>query len=69
MLPTRVTQGAQVIAQNNLIDPLLDSRAVPRVPFALELLNRFPPLRALPAYAVGIGVRPEHVHSPEAPAR
>jgi hypothetical protein len=31
----------------------------------VKLLNRFPALRVLPAYAVGIGARPEHVHSPE----
>ena len=35
------------------------------MPFVLKLLNRWPVLRALPAYAVGVGARPEHVRSPE----
>lgn len=67
MWPTRVTQAAQVAAQNRLINPLLDARQPPRLPWVLKLLDRVPALRAIPAYAVGIGVRPEHVLSPEAP--
>lgn len=59
--PTRVTQAVQVAAQSRLIDPLLDSTQPPRMPFALKMLNRFPALRAIPAYAVGVGARPEHV--------
>jgi 2-polyprenyl-6-methoxyphenol hydroxylase-like FAD-dependent oxidoreductase len=61
--PTRVTQAVQVAAQTRLIDPLLDSAEAPRLPWQLKLLNRFPALRALPAYAVGVGARPEHVRS------
>jgi 2-polyprenyl-6-methoxyphenol hydroxylase-like FAD-dependent oxidoreductase len=63
--PTRVIQAAQVAAQDRLLRPLLDSPAAPRLPLVLRLLNRFPALRAIPAYAVGVGVRPEHVHTPE----
>lgn len=59
--PTRVTQAVQVAAQNRMINPLLDSTQPPRLPWALKMLNRFPALRALPAYAVGVGARPEHV--------
>jgi 2-polyprenyl-6-methoxyphenol hydroxylase-like FAD-dependent oxidoreductase len=66
MLPTRLTQAVQVAAQNRMINPLLDSTQPPQMPFVLKLLNRWPALRALPAYAVGIGARPEHVRSPEA---
>lgn len=66
MLPTRLTQAVQVAAQNRLINPLLDATRPPRFPFVLKLLNRFPLLRAIPAYAVGVGARPEHVRSPEA---
>jgi 2-polyprenyl-6-methoxyphenol hydroxylase-like FAD-dependent oxidoreductase len=40
-----------------------------RVPWLLRCLNRWPLLRALPAYAVGVGVRPEHVRSPDAGRR
>ena len=40
----------------------------PPLPWALKLLARFPVLRRLPAYVVGVGVRPEHVHTPEVTA-
>ena len=70
MLPTRLTQAVQVAAQNRMLNPLLDSTSPPQMPFVLKLLNRWPALRALPAYAVGVGARPEHVRSPEmAPRR
>ena len=65
MFPTRLTQAVQVAAQNRMINPLLDSTQPPQMPFVLKLLNRWPVLRALPAYAVGVGARPEHVRSPE----
>jgi len=64
LFPTRITQAVQVAAQNRLLNPLLDSNAVPRMPWQLKLLNRWPALRAIPAYAVGVGARPEHVRSP-----
>lgn len=66
MLPTRITQAVQVAAQNRLINPLLDSAEPPQMPFALKLLQWLPALQAIPAYAVGVGARPEHVRSPVA---
>jgi hypothetical protein len=39
--------------------------AQPRPPFFLTLLNRFPFLRRFPARLIGMGFRPELVHSPE----
>jgi 2-polyprenyl-6-methoxyphenol hydroxylase-like FAD-dependent oxidoreductase len=68
LFPARVTQAVQVAIQNRIFNPLLDSSRPPRLPMVVKLLNRFPALRVLPAYAVGVGVRAEHVHSP-APAR
>ena len=71
LLPARITQAVQVALQNRLLAPVLASRAgqddtpLP-VPWPLRLMNRFPALLALPAYAVGVGVRPEHVKSPRA---
>lgn len=63
MFPTRVTQAVQVAIQNRLLVPILSGQrnGSISVPWPLRLLNRWPLLRALPAYAVGIGVRPEHV--------
>ena len=66
--PTRITQAVQVAAQNNLIGPVLDSTGELKLPVPLKLLNRFPALRRIPAYAVGVGVRPEHVGTTEAEA-
>lgn len=69
LLPARITQAVQVAIQNRVLAPVLASTAgkddTPlAVPWPLRLMNRFPALLALPAYAVGIGVRPEHVRSP-----
>jgi len=71
LLPTRLTQAAQVAVQNRVLSPVLASRGIdapPMVPpWPLRLIGRWPMLQALPAYAVGVGVRPEHVHSPVRP--
>lgn len=64
LFPTRVTQAVQVAAQNRLINPLLKTTDQPKPPFALKLMDWFPPLRGILARGVGIGVRPEHVRSP-----
>ena len=59
---TRIVQRFQILAQNRVVAPLLQSRArTLRVPFALRLFIWFPWLRRIPARLVGIGFRPEHV--------
>ncbi|NWG26745.1 MAG: FAD-dependent oxidoreductase, partial [Pseudorhodoplanes sp.] len=63
--PVRVTQRIQIAVQNRIIGPLLKSTARPRAPWQLRLLDLFPVLRRIPARLVGVGVRPEHVHTPE----
>jgi 2-polyprenyl-6-methoxyphenol hydroxylase-like FAD-dependent oxidoreductase len=64
LLPTRLTQAAQVAIQNRILGPVLDSRVPLAVPWPLKLMNRWPLLAGIPAYLVGVGVRPEHVRSP-----
>ena len=64
-LPTRVTQRMQVFLQDHVIFRTLKSGATMKLPLAARLLNRFPILRRIPARFVGLGVRPEHVRSPE----
>ncbi|RZJ25630.1 MAG: FAD-dependent oxidoreductase [Haliea sp.] len=69
LLPARITQAVQVAIQNRVLAPVLDSNAAGNdrpltVPWPLRLMNRFPVLLRLTAYAVGVGVRPEHVQSP-----
>ncbi len=63
--PTRVTQAFQVFIQNRAIDPLMQGANVRRPPLAMRLLDEFPYLRRFPALLLGLGVRPEHVHTPE----
>ncbi len=62
--PVRVTQRIQVLAQNRVVQPVLASTKPLKVNRALRLVDRCPMLQRIPAYVVGIGVRPEHVHSP-----
>ncbi|HVW29112.1 MAG TPA: FAD-dependent oxidoreductase [Polyangiaceae bacterium] len=66
--PTRATQAVQVAVQERVIQRALrDDRALQAGP-VLRLLDRVPSLQRIPAYLVGIGVRPEHVRSPGAPS-
>jgi 2-polyprenyl-6-methoxyphenol hydroxylase-like FAD-dependent oxidoreductase len=58
--PTAVTQAVQRVLQSRLLGPLLRG-ADPTPPAALlGLVQRLPWLSALPAYFIGVGVRPEH---------
>lgn len=68
--PTKATQRIQVIAQNNIISPLLarsESDAPLGPPFLVRLFDWLPLLRRLPARLVGMGVRPEHIGPELAP--
>ncbi|MEQ1354184.1 MAG: FAD-dependent oxidoreductase [Candidatus Acidiferrum sp.] len=63
--PTRMTQGLQVLAHKRFIGPALALKApLTRLPLPLALLKHFPILRRIPARIVGLGFRPEHVHTP-----
>ena len=65
--PMKVVQGMQIAVQSRICDPLLVSDKPITAPWLVRLFNRFPVLRRIPARIVGIGVRPEHVHSPAMP--
>jgi len=64
--PTRMTQNFQMAIQNNVMTRMLATKENPKPPLPVRLLNRFPLLRGLPARFIGLGIRPEHVHSPAA---
>ncbi len=66
MFPTKVTQAFQVFIQEKVIEPVLQGAQVTAPPLALRLLDEFPRLRRLPARIIGMGVRPEHVRTPDA---
>ncbi len=59
--PTRRTQWLQVKVQNNVIKGVLGSTEALKPPFLLRLMTWFPALARLPARALGLGFRPEHV--------
>ena len=63
--PAKVTQAIQVQVQNHILRPILHSHGEPKPPLLVRLLDRIELLRRIPAYLVGIGVRPEHVRTPE----
>jgi 2-polyprenyl-6-methoxyphenol hydroxylase-like FAD-dependent oxidoreductase len=65
--PMRMIQGFQVFAHKRFIGPALSFKGrVQQLPLPLKLLQRFPTLRRIPARFLGVGPRPEHVHTPDA---
>jgi 2-polyprenyl-6-methoxyphenol hydroxylase-like FAD-dependent oxidoreductase len=63
--PTRVIQRAQVLVQQRVITGVLGSQDKIAPPFVLKLLRAIPLLRRIPARIVGMGIRPEHIRTPE----
>jgi 2-polyprenyl-6-methoxyphenol hydroxylase-like FAD-dependent oxidoreductase len=66
--PVAVTQAGQVFIQDRIFARVLGSTRTLKAPWPVKLLNWFPWLRRLPARFVGIGVRPEHVRTPDVSA-
>ena len=64
--PTRATQWFQLQVQQRIIAPVLGRSTSLELPLIVRLLARYPILRRIPARLIGVGVRPEHVRSPEA---
>jgi 2-polyprenyl-6-methoxyphenol hydroxylase-like FAD-dependent oxidoreductase len=65
--PMRMTQGMQVVMQNNIISRALSPGQQPLTPpLLMRLISAVPRLQGLTARFIAIGVRPEHVESPEA---
>src|SRR5438270_2443589 len=67
MFPTRVIQRVQKAVHDRVLTPLVVRKAVlSQVPFALRMFQTFPVLRRIPARLVGLGIRREHIRSPDA---
>jgi 2-polyprenyl-6-methoxyphenol hydroxylase-like FAD-dependent oxidoreductase len=70
LFPIRVTQWAQVFAAARIFGSVASVAPRPpsrtgSLPWPLRLLQWFPYLRRFPARFIGMGVRPEHVRTPE----
>jgi 2-polyprenyl-6-methoxyphenol hydroxylase-like FAD-dependent oxidoreductase len=63
--PVRVTQFLQLTMQNRLVSPMLSGVQRPKPPLLFKLLNAVAVLRRIPARLLGLGVRPEHIHTPD----
>ena len=59
--PVRVVQRMQLTMQDRLIAPILAASGPVRMPAVLRLVGRVALLRRIPAWFIGVGVRPEHV--------
>ena len=67
LLPTRIIQAGQKLAQDRVLSSLLARReGMARPPLLLQLLDRYPVLRRIPGRIIGLGIRREHVRSPNA---
>jgi 2-polyprenyl-6-methoxyphenol hydroxylase-like FAD-dependent oxidoreductase len=64
-LPVRFTQWLQLTIQKRLISRVLASQQRPKPPLLFKLFGIFPFLRRIPARLLAIGIRPEHVHTPD----
>jgi 2-polyprenyl-6-methoxyphenol hydroxylase-like FAD-dependent oxidoreductase len=68
LFPVKAIQGMQVAVHNRVLKPAVSgSDRTLTVPWVVKLLDRNASLRRWPAQFLGLGVRPEHVHSPDSP--
>jgi len=63
--PMKVIQGIQVAVQNGFLGRIFDIKTKMKPPLAVRLIAAIPLLRRIPGYLVGVGVRPEHIRTPE----
>jgi 2-polyprenyl-6-methoxyphenol hydroxylase-like FAD-dependent oxidoreductase len=66
MLSVRFTQWLQLTIQKRVVTRVLASQQRPKPPLLFKLFGVFPILRRIPARLLGLGIRPEHVRTPEA---
>ena len=64
--PTKATQAAQLAIQDNVLVPVMSgTNAKLQVPLPMRVVTALPVLQRVLARLLGMGVRPEHVHTPE----
>ncbi|MGH6919826.1 MAG: FAD-dependent monooxygenase, partial [Geminicoccaceae bacterium] len=63
--PATLTQRLQLLVQNRVISDVLEEQGEVTPPLAFRLIDRLPLLRRIPARLIGLGVRPEHIATPD----
>jgi len=63
--PTKVTQRMQVLVQNRIVKQALGASGEFQPPLMVRLTSYFPALQRLAGRMVGLGVRPEHIETPD----
>ena len=66
LIPTRLIQSVQKLAQEAIIGRVLGGAAITRAPLPVHLLDRYPLLRRIPGRLIGLGIRREKLRSPVA---
>jgi 2-polyprenyl-6-methoxyphenol hydroxylase-like FAD-dependent oxidoreductase len=63
--PARMIQRMQVIIQNGIVRRKQTADTKQSIPFFLKLFKMFPFLTRMPAKIIGMGIRPEHIKTPD----
>jgi 2-polyprenyl-6-methoxyphenol hydroxylase-like FAD-dependent oxidoreductase len=67
--PVELTQRLQLLIQNSVIAETLSETDAAKPPLAMRIIDALPVLRRIPGRLIGMGVRPEHVRTPEVESR
>jgi 2-polyprenyl-6-methoxyphenol hydroxylase-like FAD-dependent oxidoreductase len=63
--PVRFTQAIQLTMQNQIISRALSTKQRPKPPLLFKLFELIPVLQRIPGRLLAVGVRPEHVRTPD----
>ncbi len=61
--PTRATQRMQIVVHRHVLAQVLNTDKPLTLPWPMKLFRYWPYLRRIPARIVGVGFRPEHIHT------
>jgi 2-polyprenyl-6-methoxyphenol hydroxylase-like FAD-dependent oxidoreductase len=63
--PARMIQRLQVRIQDGIVQRKNTEASKQRLPFFIKLFRAFPFLKRIPAKIIGMGIRPEHIKTPD----
>jgi 2-polyprenyl-6-methoxyphenol hydroxylase-like FAD-dependent oxidoreductase len=63
--PVEMTQRLQLLIQKRVIAEVLHETAEATPPLVMQVVDALPFLRRIPGRLIGLGIRPEHVRTPE----